>query len=1315
MTVVVEVAAGAPPVGRRERAVLLAGAVALGVAVIATRAGLFTPDTRPDLYQQPGRFLADTLSAWVGGATGLGQANFNAGTAPVAALMWVIRSLGASPWLAVRIWRLLLLLVGAWGIRRYLGALLGARLTPAGRLLATAFWVANPYVIVAGSTTPILLPYVLLPWMLLAFLHATRQPRSWRWPALFALAFFAQGGLNAGVVPFFQLLALPAHVLHARYAEGRRWRDLVGVVVRCGVFAVLVSLYWLLPTFLASATGAGIAGSTEAPRDIARTSSYAETARLLGNWPLYGRAGNRLFLGSYTVFLTNRLVVVATFAVPVAVGLALWRAKARERFLVVILFASALPVMVGAFPPDHPYLSGRLLESLFRNVPAALAFRTTNKVGAVVALAECIALAFGARVLRARTVDRGRILRGASLLVVAALMLGVSAPLWSGGLYPLGYRIPKRWHDATRALDGHARDQRVLVVPGGTGGNYRWGMRSPDDLFPSLLRRPVAERSTVVGRGDPAGNLLSAFDTQLAQGALPPSSISAMARYLGAADVLVRNDLLTEEIGGPQPASVVAAVTADGGLKPEGAYGERGDDTVPGSSGPASVASRKADPRDAAVRPLLTYRVRNAEPLVHAAPASSQVLVDGDGDALPILAGSRILDGTQPVRQLGDLDARSFAQAVSDGGRIVLTDTNRRRAWDLNRTSNATTATLEAGGDIDSGNGTTTTRWPDDPRKQSVSQIDGAASVQADRPGFGVFPFARPSNAFDSDPTTAWLTGGFHTAAGTSIRLDLGRTVTVRSLTIQAATTEPSTPTGVEVLVGDKRVAIQVAAGGQATTVPIPATRTRTVKLTILGQSPGNNPVGFTTIRVNDLTVRDVLRLPETYRDLVQAADPATRRAAARLPLDIVLTRAQANPVTADDDEEAQLDRSFELPSARTFAFTGALNLLAADPAAVAEAQGGRTSCRSVGLIDGRNLQARISSTPDQLARGDIRLTGCGSLRLGAGTHQLRTIFGWRLDRARFSSDEGRSRPAVVADPIRITHRSATRVSMEVAPSRSGSRLLRLGQSSDPRWRLLVDGHDAGAPIVLDGYSVGWRIDGGAHELLASFGPQRAVAATFEISLVALLAILAIALLPDVPTWIRRRSTRAAPRPVLAAAGPAPDPVAAPVPVADGFARSEGAPRSRPVLRLPWVALWVALTALGVVLDGVTGVILGLVVAVVVLARVPRRVLGALGVASLVAVPVVLLGRGLPSDQTVSPLFAVGSLWPHHLMFAGLVLVGVAAVSDLGDHLRATARHADEGDPPSDPGTSLPTWLRRAAVAGAAVAALVIGVVVWIR
>jgi arabinofuranan 3-O-arabinosyltransferase len=1128
----------APPVRWREAALLAVGAVLLAAAVIGTRWGVFTPDTRPDLYQNPTAFLRSTVQAWVGGASGLGQGNFNAGAAPVAAVVWVIRTLGAPAWLAVRIWRLVVLLVGAWGIRRYLGALMGRRLSVQARVLATVFWVVNPYVIVAGSTTPILLPYALLPWTMLAFLKATRSPRSWRWPALFALAFFAQTGLNAGVVPFFQLLALPAQIAHARWIEGRSWRDLVRVLVRCGGFCVAVSLYWLLPSLLASSTGAGIASGTENPVDVARTSSYAETARGLGNWPLYGRAGEREFLGDYTVYLTSPIVVISTFLVPVLVGLALWRSRARERLLVVVLLAFGLPVMVGMFPPDDPYPAGSLLSTIFDKVPASLAFRTTNKVGAVVVLAETVALVIGWRTWEGRHRQRGRGIRALGIGAMALLLLGISAPLWNGGLYPLGYTIPGAWERATDRLDESDQESRVLVVPGGTGGNYRWGMRSPDDLFPSLLERPVAVRNTVVGRGDAAGNFLSSFDLALAQGALTDGGISTTARYLGAGDVLVRNDLLTEEIGGPAPWVVVGQVRKDPGLELTGVFGRRGSNTVPGETGRATAKDRKNDPNDAALRPVMTYRVLDPTPPITAAPAAAQVLAAGDGEAMPAMIQAGIVDGTQPVQYLGDLSQQAFADAVDRGGRVVLTDTNRRRAWDINRVANATSPTLAADADIDGGNGSTTTRWPDEPGDQTVSVLTGDDTVGATRDGFGVHPYGRPSNAFDGDPSTAWITGGFGTAKGQRIWIDFPKPRKVNEVRIKLWDgAEPSTISAVRVRVGDKRVT-EAFVPGQELVVGIEPSVADRVEVTILDQTEGDNPVGISEITVDDTRVRNITRAPLTLSRLADGADASTRAALAELPLDVVLTRAQGSRFDANDDEESQLDRIFELPDERAFTFTASLTTDQANPLVVAAARNGDRPCTRVALLDREWIEARVVSTVPELAAGELRIEGCDPLTLSAGRHELQTVFEWRLNSARFASEGTVDPPAAAPEDrsVDIIRRTATTVEMDVAASPAGDRYLRLGEAYDDRWRLSVDGEDAGPPILVDGYSTGWLIDGGAHRLVARFGPQGAVQVTFAASAAAVVGVSAVALLPVPPPLRRRRRERDG----AAAAGGAP-------------------------------------------------------------------------------------------------------------------------------------------------------------------------------
>jgi hypothetical protein len=98
---------------------------------------------------------------------------------------------------------------------------------------------------------------------------------------------------------------------------------------------------------------------------------------------------------------------------------------------------------------------------------------------------------------------------------------------------------------------------------------------------------------------------------------------------------------------------------------------------------------------------------------------------------------------------------------------------------------------------------------------------------------------------------------------------------------------------------------------------------------------------------------------------------------------------------------------------------------------------------------------------------------------------------------------------------------------------------------------------------------------------------------------------------------------------------------------------------------------WLLLAGACVAIDGAVGGAVAVLVAAVVLAGLPRRLLAIVGVVALAAVPVAVVGRGLPADDEVSPAFVVGSLVPHHLMFAGLVLVGTWAVLDLVARRRA--------------------------------------------
>src|SRR5919199_135999 len=106
--------------------------------------------------------------------------------------------------LAHRLWLGVVLALAAYGVVRLLDALApGAPAGPRRGLLhaaAGALYVVNPYVTVDANRTSIaLLSYAALPWLLLAVHRGLRAPRSWSWPAAFALVLTSTGGgVNVG-------------------------------------------------------------------------------------------------------------------------------------------------------------------------------------------------------------------------------------------------------------------------------------------------------------------------------------------------------------------------------------------------------------------------------------------------------------------------------------------------------------------------------------------------------------------------------------------------------------------------------------------------------------------------------------------------------------------------------------------------------------------------------------------------------------------------------------------------------------------------------------------------------------------------------------------------------------------------------------------------------------------------------------------------------------------------------------------------------------------------------------------------------------
>jgi arabinofuranan 3-O-arabinosyltransferase len=190
--------------------------------------------------------------------------------------------------------------------------------------------------------------------------------------------------------------------------------------------------------------------------------------------------------------------------------------------------------------------------------------------------------------------------------------------------------------------------------------------------------------------------------------------------------------------------------------------------------------------------------------------------------------------------------------------------------------------------------------------------------------------------------------------------------------------------------------------------------------------------------------------------------------------------------------------------------------------------------------IDDQPVSVRVSgTTADALNGRPLTITACGAsktLTLGSGQHQVvarlhphntANSSGFDLQQLALGSDAGgRAAPAAalmtgptgVASPaVRVAHESPTSLTLRVAPS-SQSNWLVFGQSFNDGWHATIDGHDLGAPRLVNGYANGWIIPASATELTVHvrWTPQRFVGLALWLSLLSGLACVAIVIVSSV-------------------------------------------------------------------------------------------------------------------------------------------------------------------------------------------------------
>ncbi len=931
--------------GRRPRRAVVELAVFAAIAFVPqllSQPGAVQADTKTYLYLDPGRFLRQSMSMW-DPSVGLGTVTHQqiGYLFPMGPFFWALHHLGVAVWVAQRLWVGAILLAAAGGVL-FLARTVDLR--GPGRQVAAAAFMLSPYFLqYVGRISVILLPWAGLPWMVALTIRSVRRG-GWRDPALFALVVFSVSSTNASSLLYVGLA--PALWLPVAVASGQAtWRQAWAAAWRIGLLSVLVSLWWIAGLQIEGAYGIDVLKYTETVPAVSGPASAAEVLRGLGYWYYYGGDAYGPWAPTLGQLTQQLWTVGASFAVPTlaVAGAVLTRWRHRSYFVLIMVVGVVLAV--GSHPYKAPSAVGRILRAFYTHSTVGLAMRSTDRVSPLVVLATAMLLGSGVTALFTRWPRVGWAAAGAAGIAVVA----ANPAVWNGTTVADHFLQPATPPPAVRqaahALNHENPSSRVLAIPGENFAQYRWG-DTVDPVWPALLSpdRPFVTREQQVLGSVATEDTLIALDQPMQEGSLVPRAIAPMARLMSAGDVLVQNDLGFERYLQPEPQALWSQLSpSPAGLGPATGYGPP-TPNIPKL--PFVDEQVVATPPGAPVpSPLEILAVPGTRPLVRAEPVGQPVVVDGDARGIADLAGAGLLPGNPTILYAGTLDrAPALARsALAAGADLVVTDTNRKQLFRWNTLPATAGATLTARAHPNDPSASPLGLFPGQPPSaQSVAVYHGVRSVTASSYGApnNFTPEDRAVGAIDGNPTTAWETSGNSTPVGQWWQVVTMSPVTTGHVTLlQPSYANPDRWITSATLTFDGSHPLRVHLGTSSRTTPgqtvtFPTRRFSTLRITIDTVNRTGRPhnsgssVGFAEVGLAGITASETISMPT---DLLRAAGPASLSHR----LTIVMTRRRVLPEPPRSDPEPTLDRSFDLPTARTFTLTGsaAVNPLIPDDA----------------------------------------------------------------------------------------------------------------------------------------------------------------------------------------------------------------------------------------------------------------------------------------------------------------------------------------------------------------------------------------------
>ena len=892
--------------------------------------GRVAADTKAYLYLDPFRLLERAAYMWQP------ELAFGTVTHQNIGYLWPIGPffalgdlLSMPDWVVQRLWLGSIILAAGLGVRWFLKTL---SWKGGAVLVASLSYMLSPYLLnYIDRHSVILLPWAGLPWLMALTVRSLRTP-GWRHPALFGLVTLTIGGVNAsslllvGLGPFIWLL-------WSALDKSATWKEVGKTASKIGTAFIATGVWWMAALLIQAQYGLPTLRLTENYRVVSDAATAPELFRGLGYWYFYGQGRVGAWIEPSTLY--TRWALPLSFALPLLALLISAFVKFRYRgHLLALMFISML-IAIGSHPYDSPSIFGRIFREWTLS-DSGLALRSTPRVLPLLLLSIAVFLGAG---IAALSLFRPRLEHLATILI-SLLIIGNLSPLWTGSL--LGEtvqrpeEIPEYWNQTAEYLDLKDSSTRVLEIPGADFSAYRWG-NSGDPLLPGLMDRPYASRELIPLGTEPSAELIVAFDREIQEGRFDKNSLAPMAQLMSVGDVVVRSDLQFERFRTPRPDELWAELVDTPGFSDPVEFGER----VSNIAGPerpmldehtlASPPSHETPP------PSAVFELKDQVKIVHLADPFRPIIISGDAEGIVHTASEGLLESGRPVIMSASYveSPDELASMLTPEARIVITDTNRKsgQRWGTIRETKGYTERLNEEPirlDLSDHRLNPLGTHPSTISFSEQKETQVTASSYGNPVTFTAGD--RPFHAIDSFPETSWTVGAFNKVIGEELRLSFDEKITIDKIRFAQVNGigQNRWMTKVRVHFDDDHIDVEldeVSRSEPGQVVEFDSLFSSSVRIEILETDVGGldyyagvTGVGFSTIRVNDISPSESIRMPT---DIVETLGQDVGS-----EFVVLVSRERSDPLDPiRSDPEEIISRTFTTPWERDFYLKGDVRL----------------------------------------------------------------------------------------------------------------------------------------------------------------------------------------------------------------------------------------------------------------------------------------------------------------------------------------------------------------------------------------------------